>query len=464
MPDLTPRLGLKKPLGNENVTLASFNENYDILDAGVATKSDLDSHNNAATAHGATPEATANRIVQRNEAGQFKVGAPTEANHVARKQEIDDTLKAAQDYTNEKMSDAGKVKSVNGMTGDVVLTAENIGAETPAGAQAKANQAEANAKAASLSLATGGVVHGDVIVRGVNLISEIQNLKQSGVDAKNKIAGAISAKGVPASANDDWSTLSNKIGQIEDFVRKMRTVPGAMDKYLNVLKKENALAYGRYARIDEHGNVYTHMSEDYNKFIRIYNKDLIFIKDISLSSILPEKYRDINDFAVSGDGKWLYIIRKYVDSSNDYYDVFLSKVSADGVLAWTKKIGYDDEKLYEASVATNRDGSKTLAWHRKGNEIVDADAFRYVFFNANGDRYAEYESRAYDYAPYYDYIRDRFLTVKYLGRQDQTISRAFTLDGALISHNEESAERDYHLKPEGLALLVLRCIPLLLKK
>lgn len=97
MPDLTPRLGLKKPLGNENVTLASFNENYDILDAEVATKSDLDSHNNAAAAHGATPEATANRIVQRNAAGQFKVGAPTEANHVARKADLDEVKQSVSD-------------------------------------------------------------------------------------------------------------------------------------------------------------------------------------------------------------------------------------------------------------------------------------------------------------------------------------------------------------------------------
>lgn len=39
MPDLTPNLGIKKPLGNENVSRASFNENWDILDAGVAPRS-----------------------------------------------------------------------------------------------------------------------------------------------------------------------------------------------------------------------------------------------------------------------------------------------------------------------------------------------------------------------------------------------------------------------------------------
>lgn len=32
MPELTPKLGIKKPLGNETVSRASFNENYDIID------------------------------------------------------------------------------------------------------------------------------------------------------------------------------------------------------------------------------------------------------------------------------------------------------------------------------------------------------------------------------------------------------------------------------------------------
>jgi hypothetical protein len=36
MPDLTPNLGIKKPLGNENVSRASFNDNWDIIDAGAA--------------------------------------------------------------------------------------------------------------------------------------------------------------------------------------------------------------------------------------------------------------------------------------------------------------------------------------------------------------------------------------------------------------------------------------------
>lgn len=38
MPELTPNLGLKKPLGNERVTRANYNENLDIIDAAAVKK------------------------------------------------------------------------------------------------------------------------------------------------------------------------------------------------------------------------------------------------------------------------------------------------------------------------------------------------------------------------------------------------------------------------------------------
>lgn len=44
--------------------------------------------------------------------------------------------------------------------------------------------------------------------------NDYNELKQSGVDAKNRIAGALNAKGVTASANDDFATLATKIGQV----------------------------------------------------------------------------------------------------------------------------------------------------------------------------------------------------------------------------------------------------------
>ncbi len=44
MPNLTPNLGLKKPLGNENVSRQAYNENLDLLDQNVTKKADLSAH------------------------------------------------------------------------------------------------------------------------------------------------------------------------------------------------------------------------------------------------------------------------------------------------------------------------------------------------------------------------------------------------------------------------------------
>lgn len=120
--------------------------------------------------------------------------------------------------------------------------------ETPDGAQAKANAAESNAKAHANTVAsqaetnaknaslprTGGTISGDLAVTnslavaGRNVLYEIDQAKQSGVDAKNRIAGAVNAKGVPASAADEWGTLEWKISQITTGVPSAKiTVPAS---------------------------------------------------------------------------------------------------------------------------------------------------------------------------------------------------------------------------------------------
>jgi len=53
MPDVTTSLGLKKPLGNETVSRAAYNENLDILDAAVVKKSDFASHKSRHSTGGA---------------------------------------------------------------------------------------------------------------------------------------------------------------------------------------------------------------------------------------------------------------------------------------------------------------------------------------------------------------------------------------------------------------------------
>ncbi|WP_268623898.1 hypothetical protein [Paenibacillus alvei] len=117
----------------------------------------------------------------------------------------------------------------------IKVTPEEIGAETPAGAQKKADTAESNAKAHANTVAgqaetnaknaslprTGGTINGDLAVTntlyaaGRNVIAELDSVKQSGVDKKNRVAGAINAKDVPASAADDWDALIYKIGLIQ---------------------------------------------------------------------------------------------------------------------------------------------------------------------------------------------------------------------------------------------------------
>ncbi len=42
MPDLTPKLGLKKPLGNETVSRAAYNENLDLIDQNAASQDQVD--------------------------------------------------------------------------------------------------------------------------------------------------------------------------------------------------------------------------------------------------------------------------------------------------------------------------------------------------------------------------------------------------------------------------------------
>ncbi len=72
------------------VDYAAMIENIKKNNEGIGTVSSaLTTHTADTAAHGATSDATPNRIVTRDANGQFKVGAPTDAAHVARKGDID---------------------------------------------------------------------------------------------------------------------------------------------------------------------------------------------------------------------------------------------------------------------------------------------------------------------------------------------------------------------------------------
>lgn len=193
----------------------------------------------------------------------------------AEKEDVSQALGEAKAYTDEKTKNLeAPVKSVNSKTGDVVLTPEDIGAVPKIGnptisgnlsvtqrVQSAFLQAESAGGLAGIFAANGTVsapkdvyvefktrgvngprsgyiglpnpaapddivLHSDnggislhapnkkVLINGIDVVGELNQVKQSGVDARSKIAGAINAKGVPASANDTFGQLAAKIEQI----------------------------------------------------------------------------------------------------------------------------------------------------------------------------------------------------------------------------------------------------------
>ncbi|NKI23257.1 hypothetical protein HFN20_18830 [Paenibacillus dendritiformis] len=194
----------------------------------------------------------------------------------AEKEDVSQALGEARAYTDEKTKNLeAPVKSVNSKTGDVVLTPEDIGAVPKIGnptisgnlsvtqrVQSAFLQAESAGGLAGIFAANGTVsapkdvyvefktrgvngprsgyiglpnpaapddivLHSDnggislhapnkkVLINGIDVVGELNQVKQSGVDARSKIAGAINAKGVPASANDSFEQLVQKIGKIQ---------------------------------------------------------------------------------------------------------------------------------------------------------------------------------------------------------------------------------------------------------
>lgn len=202
---------------------------------------------------------------------------------------VEQTKLEGQTYTDEKVAEitpnaigAVKKSDFEAHTADIEIhvtsakQAEWDGKETPAGAQAKANQAEGNAKNASLprtggiltgnlgvdttqspaiSLAIGdndtgfdwtkdgefkvmannvqvGVVNSSQVTINRPLIVEGVNLKQSVSDGKNQIASAITGKGVSASGSDTFGVLADKIGQINTGKRFVNFSSGGLGSSL----------------------------------------------------------------------------------------------------------------------------------------------------------------------------------------------------------------------------------------
>lgn len=85
---------------------AAITANIMELDGEISeTVGALEDHKTAIDVHGATSEATANRIAKRDANGQFKVGAPSNPAHVARKQDVDNVTGQLEDVLHKGASD-----------------------------------------------------------------------------------------------------------------------------------------------------------------------------------------------------------------------------------------------------------------------------------------------------------------------------------------------------------------------
>ncbi len=179
--DKTTHYGLNKPGYDEPADIAALNENADITDTVLAGKVDKVSGKQLSTEDYTTAEKTKLAGV---EAGANNYSHP--ATHSA--DMIEDN--PAKRFVNETQIATWSTK------------------ETPAGAQAKADAAENNAKAYA------GDKSALLTTEKTTIVSAVNELFTNVGNGKDLIASAITGKGVPASGSDTFPVLAGKIEDI----------------------------------------------------------------------------------------------------------------------------------------------------------------------------------------------------------------------------------------------------------
>ncbi|OPY64069.1 MAG: hypothetical protein A4E56_00123 [Pelotomaculum sp. PtaU1.Bin065] len=172
MPDLTPNLGLKKPLGNETVSRAAYNENLDILDGNAAKADDLVTHQTSATLDHPNDSVTdakiGNRTVSDSTAPTGDTGSPTTIFGW-----LANRIKAITGKTTWRGTPATTLEAAKAHAD---TPAPHSGHETPAGAQAKADEAvniaqdslAAHAEGTNVHYATSAAAAYRIILRDAN--------------------------------------------------------------------------------------------------------------------------------------------------------------------------------------------------------------------------------------------------------------------------------------------------------
>jgi hypothetical protein len=148
----TPNLGLRKPEGSDVVDIDDLNYNADVLDAEVtrlatASQPGRMSAVDKAKLDGATSAATPNTLVQRDPAGRMKAGAPSAADDVARKAEVDAVQTNLNNHANATTGVHGATSTATPNTLVQRDSAGRFKAAAPVAADDVARKAEVDAHA-----------------------------------------------------------------------------------------------------------------------------------------------------------------------------------------------------------------------------------------------------------------------------------------------------------------------------
>ncbi|WDQ34799.1 phage tail protein [Paenibacillus marchantiae] len=215
MPQETDRLKLPLPLGNENVTRESINGIFEKIDAGVATKADLDTLREAVSKMD-IPDAS---LTQK---GKVQLSSKTDGTSetvAATEKAVSDARVAAE--TNAKnvslprtggslIGDAGVLHLV----GSTHVYQGFLPAGTNEGRKGYLGFGTPGGKDFTIANEYGG----ELIFRDKSGATSLSDLKSSVSDGKASIAAAITGKGVETSGSETFSTLSNNISKIRTGV------------------------------------------------------------------------------------------------------------------------------------------------------------------------------------------------------------------------------------------------------
>lgn len=214
------------------------------------------------------------------------------------------------------------VKSVNGEIGEVELKASDI--KTKNGKTIEIQLAE-NAKKI-------GNINDNALpteLKGKSLTQQTKQLFQYASDGKNKIANAVTGKGVDASSTDTFDILANKINSIKigDYSKGDLVPISSCEPYYTV-EPTNTLNAVQAGEIDKYGSL-----------ICCYNDSIIFLNSTNRTLSMMDKFNkvikeiNIENFCGVSNYKGMGVLYSEVDNeifitwqtqSNTHYFIEIS--------------------------------------------------------------------------------------------------------------------------------------------